>query len=69
MKKLICEYISNDGLKTATILLVDSRYAIEFYEEATRIYTLLCTESTLNTAKDIAEDYVLGTFNRIKEYQ
>jgi hypothetical protein len=69
MNKFISEHISDDGLKTAIILLVDSRYAIEFYEQTKHIYTLLCTESSLNAVEDTAEDYVLGTFNSIKDYQ
>ena len=64
----ISEYFSDDSTKKAVVVLQGSRYLIDFYSNDVYAHTILYNTKSLNYVEDAAENYVLGVFENIRDF-
>lgn len=68
MKNQVSEFYSEDGSKKAVVVEHRGDYSIDFYDNNRYNHTIMYTDRSLRYVEDAAENYVLGIFKNIKDF-
>jgi len=55
----IAEYSSDNGIRSAVVLLIDNEYTVELYLDGNIVETIVCKDKNQRWAEDLAENYCL----------
>ena len=62
------DFFSDDGQRKAVIHLSKETFSIDFFENDEYIWTLEYPNNSINYVENIAEDWILGKLNSVKDH-
>lgn len=69
MKNNISEHYSECGTKKAIVVKYGEDYSIDFYCDGKYNHTIMCSGMSVQYVEDCAENYALGIYKSIKDFE